>query len=61
VPPFRILEQDVPLFDTILSQGAASSCLSTEMVAAKMCGRWRNGNPLVLRPDEPAPCCRTPA
>ncbi|TNC79006.1 hypothetical protein FHI69_07180 [Janthinobacterium lividum] len=52
---FRILEQDVPLFDSILSQGAASSGLSTEMVAAKMCGRWRNGNPLVLSPDEPGP------
>ncbi|MEG1053034.1 MAG: hypothetical protein RSF79_13435, partial [Janthinobacterium sp.] len=52
---FRILEQDVALFDTILSQGAASSGLSTEMVAAKMCGRWRNGNPLVLNPDEAGP------
>lgn len=49
---FRILEQDVALFDTILRQGAASSGLSTEMVAAKMCGRWRNGNPLVLSPNE---------
>ncbi|MGK5064394.1 Dyp-type peroxidase [Janthinobacterium sp. LB3P112] len=52
---FRILEQDVPLFDSILRQGAASSGLTTEMVAAKMCGRWRNGNPLVLSPDEAGP------
>ena len=43
------------LFDNILSEAAASSGLSTEMVAAKMCGRWRNGNPLVLRPDAPGP------
>lgn len=26
-----------------------------EMIAAKMCGRWRNGVPLVLSPDTPNP------
>jgi deferrochelatase/peroxidase EfeB len=26
-----------------------------EVVAAKLCGRWRNGTPLALSPDTPAP------
>lgn len=52
---FRILEQDVPLFESTLAQCADSSGLTVEMVAAKFCGRWRNGNPLVLRPDQSGP------
>lgn len=52
---FRILEQDVPLFEKTLAQCADSAGLSVEMMAAKFCGRWRNGNPLVLSPDAPGP------
>ena len=43
---FRILEQDTHGFDTyIKGQG-----IDPELLAAKMCGRWRNGNPLALCP-----------
>ena len=49
---FRILEQDVVGFEAMLARYADSTKLSAEMVAAKLCGRWRNGNPLVLAPDE---------
>lgn len=52
---FRILEQDVPLFETTLAQCADSARLDVDTMAAKFCGRWRNGNPLVLSPDSPEP------
>lgn len=48
---FRILEQNVDAFDAFLKKqgdGAAQ-----ELIAAKMCGRWRNGTPLVASPDNP--------
>lgn len=48
---FRILEQDVAGFDALLQSWADSTGLDTEMVAAKICGRWRNGNPLELAPE----------
>ncbi|AIY41742.1 Peroxidase [Collimonas arenae] len=50
---FRILEQDVAGFDAILARYAEQTGLDTEMLAAKICGRWRNGNPLELMPDAP--------
>lgn len=50
---FRVLEQDVFEFEKLLQRGAAESGLDPEMVAAKMCGRWRNGNPLPLDPVGP--------
>jgi deferrochelatase/peroxidase EfeB len=46
---FRILEQDVYGFETYLE----NSSVDTELLAAKFCGRWRNGNPLELQPDAP--------
>lgn len=46
---FRILEQDVAGFESYL----ANSGVDSELLAAKFCGRWRNGNPLELFPDEP--------
>ncbi|CAN7348654.1 hypothetical protein LJR289_001942 [Pseudoduganella sp. LjRoot289] len=52
---FRILEQDVPAFEAMLAECAKTSGLSSEMVAAKFCGRWRNGNPLELCPEEAGP------
>lgn len=50
---FRILEQDVPAFDQFLQTYAPQAKLDPEMLAAKVCGRWRNGNPLELMPDAP--------
>ncbi|MBN3003105.1 hypothetical protein JW897_05080 [Chromobacterium alkanivorans] len=49
---FRILEQDVAGFDAFLNEYAAKAGIDAELLAAKVCGRWRNGNPLTLRPDE---------
>ncbi|HYW10323.1 MAG TPA: hypothetical protein VE871_00135 [Longimicrobium sp.] len=50
---FRILEQDVAGFEQLLQTHAADVGLDPEMLAAKFCGRWRNGNPLELAPDAP--------
>ncbi|MBV9775135.1 MAG: hypothetical protein JO040_14375, partial [Gemmatimonadetes bacterium] len=50
---FRILEQDVVGFEEFLREYASQAGVAPEMLAAKVCGRWRNGNPLELRPDEP--------
>ncbi|MBJ7311457.1 Dyp-type peroxidase [Rugamonas sp. CCM 8940] len=52
---FRILEQDVAAFNAMLQQYAASTGLDPELVAAKFCGRWRNGNPLELAPEAQGP------
>jgi deferrochelatase/peroxidase EfeB len=49
---FRILEQDVAAFEALLSDLAPLAQMNTEMLAAKICGRWRNGNPLELAPTE---------
>jgi deferrochelatase/peroxidase EfeB len=50
---FRILDQDVVGFEKFLQDHAAQAGTTPEMLAAKVCGRWRNGNPLELRPVEP--------
>ena len=50
---FRILEQDVVGFEHFLTTFAAKAAIDPEMLAAKVCGRWRNGNPLELMPKEP--------
>jgi Dyp-type peroxidase family len=47
---FRILEQDVAAFEELLQKDA-----DPEALAAKVCGRWRNGVPLVLSPDTATP------
>ncbi len=52
---FRILEQDVAGFETFLAEYAAKAGIDAEMLAAKVCGRWRNGNPLELVPETPEP------
>jgi hypothetical protein len=49
---FRILEQDVGAFETFLTEAAGPDG-DRELVAAKMCGRWRNGTPLVTHPTAP--------
>lgn len=48
---FRILEQNVDAFNAFLAKQGDSE--AQERLAAKLCGRWRNGNPLVVKPDEP--------
>jgi len=50
---FRILEQDVAGFEQFLTTFAPKAGIDPEMLAAKVCGRWRNGNPLELMPDAP--------
>ncbi len=52
---FRILEQDVAGFEAFLGEYAAKAGIDREVLAAKVCGRWRNGNPLELTPDEAGP------
>lgn len=50
---FRILEQDVVGFEQFLTTCAPKAGLDPELLAAKVCGRWRNGNPLELMPNAP--------
>jgi deferrochelatase/peroxidase EfeB len=58
---FRVLRQDVRAFEDFLrgtaerlsKDGSVPGC-TPELVAAKLCGRWRNGAPLTLAP-EPRP------
>ncbi|HEY4328687.1 MAG TPA: peroxidase [Phycisphaerae bacterium] len=52
---FGIMEQDVAAFENFLTTAAAASGHDREWVAAKICGRWRSGVPLILSPDSPAP------
>lgn len=51
---FRILEQNVQAFEAYLSAAGRDEA-AQEFLASKLCGRWRNGNPVVLRPDSPGP------
>jgi deferrochelatase/peroxidase EfeB len=51
----RVLEQDVDAFAEFLSQQALATGMSEELIAAKLCGRWRNGTPLVLSPHTDTP------
>ena len=50
---FRILEQDVVGFESFLVEYAPKAGVDPEMLAAKVCGRWRNGVPLTLSPGNP--------
>ncbi|MGH3870214.1 MAG: Dyp-type peroxidase [Pseudonocardiaceae bacterium] len=52
---FRVLEQDVDAFTEFLRRQAAATGMSEELIAAKLCGRWRNGTPLTLSPDTDTP------
>lgn len=49
---FRILEQNVPAFEAFLCADGRDEA-AQELLASKLCGRWRNGNPVVVRPDAP--------
>jgi deferrochelatase/peroxidase EfeB len=58
---FRVLYQDTAAFYTFLKEKAVliapqlkeTEEFAEEWLAAKMCGRWRNGSPLVLSPEKP--------
>jgi Dyp-type peroxidase family len=50
---FRILAQDCHGFEQFLTQAARQTGFDRELIAAKLCGRWRNGVPLSLSPDFP--------
>jgi len=60
---FRVLYQDVEAFDAFLDRYAPEisqrlgepADYAREWIAAKLNGRWRNGSPLVVSPDEPDP------
>jgi len=52
---FRILEQDVAGFERFLRESAPRVGMSEEMLAAKLCGRWRNGVPVVMSPETDSP------
>jgi deferrochelatase/peroxidase EfeB len=54
---FRMMHQDVAAFEAFLVDAAARNDVDPELVAAKICGRWRNGDPLMLRlePDGEIP------
>lgn len=52
---YRILEQDCAAFERFLVEGAAQTGLDPELIAAKLCGRWRNGVPLALSPTTADP------
>jgi deferrochelatase/peroxidase EfeB len=51
----RIARQDVAAFEAFLQSAAEQTGHSVELVAAKLCGRWRNGVPLALSPETDTP------
>jgi len=52
---FRVLAQDVDAFAALLAEQAARTGLPEDLIAAKLCGRWQNGTPLVLSPGTGTP------
>ncbi len=50
---FKIAMTDVVGFENFLQSNRAK--IDPELLAAKMCGRWRNGVPLALSPDTDSP------
>jgi Dyp-type peroxidase family len=52
---YRKLAQDVAGFRAHVVDQAGRRGLDPELVAAKLVGRWRDGTPLVLSPDQPDP------
>ncbi|WP_448700795.1 hypothetical protein ACFGVR_02000 [Mucilaginibacter sp. AW1-3] len=49
---FRLLYQDVASFEEFIT---SDPDVAPELMAAKMCGRWRDGTPLVVSPDKMDP------
>jgi deferrochelatase/peroxidase EfeB len=50
---FKMIRTDVVGFENFLQSNKAR--IDPELLAAKMCGRWRNGVPLALSPDTDKP------
>ena len=50
---FSVLQQDVVGFENFLQSHKDE--IDPELLAAKICGRWRNGVPLALSPDSDSP------
>jgi deferrochelatase/peroxidase EfeB len=50
---FKMIETDVVGFENFLQSNKDK--IDPELLAAKMCGRWRNGVPLALSPDSDSP------
>jgi deferrochelatase/peroxidase EfeB len=50
---FKMAETDVVGFENFLQSN--KDTIDPELLAAKMCGRWRNGVPLALSPDTDSP------
>jgi Dyp-type peroxidase family len=51
---FRVMSQDVAAFHAFLATEADRTGIEPELLAAKLCGRWRNGEPLMMRsPGDP--------
>ena len=53
---FKKVETDVVGFEHFLQSNKDE--IDPELLAAKICGRWRNGVPLALSPDTDQPCRR---
>jgi deferrochelatase/peroxidase EfeB len=58
---FRILKQDVDGFEKFLKRMAQQTGRDVEWIAAKLCGRWRSGVPLMLSPSTGVPTPPIPA
>jgi deferrochelatase/peroxidase EfeB len=50
---FKVIRQDVVGFENFLQ--ANKDRIDPELLAAKLCGRWRNGVPLEVSPDTDSP------
>jgi len=50
---FKMMKQDVVAFENFLQSN--KDRIDPELLAAKICGRWRNGIPLALSPDTDTP------
>jgi deferrochelatase/peroxidase EfeB len=50
---FKVAETDVVGFENFLQSNKDK--IDPELLAAKLCGRWRNGVPLALSPDTDSP------
>ena len=50
---FKMIETDVVGFENLLQSNKDK--IDPELLAAKICGRWRNGVPLVLSPETDSP------
>jgi Dyp-type peroxidase family len=48
---YRVLAQDCHAFEQFLGAASRQTGHDPELIAAKLCGRWRNGVPLALSPD----------